>query len=841
MTQYSGKIIRKTPVVPTQQAASGVWTTADAAAAVKNNIWPVAGVPDPISRSLRFRASATAYLTRTYGTPTNNKVWTWSAWVKRGSLSLADANHLFMASPTDISGNPTTYSRLVFETDNTLRLQSNSSAGEAFTSSAAYRDPSAWYHIVLSMNAASTVVNCYVNGVEISYASKTDPSNTNTAINGSGNYHRMGLFRTAEPRCFDGYMAEVNFIDGQALTPSSFGTTDALTGAWIPMPYTGTYGANGWYLNFKDNTSTTTLGYDYSGNSNTWATTNFSLTAGITYDSMLDVPTPWVGYSATTDTTAVTRGNYAVLNPLSTSATLSSGNLDVASLNDDIYATVQVTSGKWYWEYTLNGTTNYNFFMGVYNSTGSTYAAMGMCNGGNSPNTFNVVTSTNGTVTSPTGSRPSQPATIGFKLDVDAGSIEFYINGTLNGSVTGITNWPSGDYWIPFLQNYTSTFSYQPIVANFGQRPFAQSVPSGHKALCTTNLPTPTIILGAQYFAASTYTGTGAAQSIVNSGNNTTATTFQPDFIWFKSRAQSFNNTLYDSVRGRSKALVSNTTDAEDGNATSTEDLTSFNSNGFSLGTVYFNSLNNTTSNPIAWQWKAGGAAVSNTAGTITSQVSANTTAGFSIVTYTGTGATSSSVTIGHGLGATPAFVITKARSTTSEWSCWHQSLGGNYGIWLNSQNARNGSQWGGYTNFSSTVFSPPDLTYGNVNGVTYVNYLFAEVAGYSKFGSYTGNGSTDGPFVYLGFRPRWVLFKVSTAGGYSWLLYDSSRDTYNVTDLNLRPNLSDAESSQSANYLDFLSNGFKIRGDSSGSINPSQTVIYASFAENPFKYSYAR
>jgi len=216
---------------------------------------------DFVGNSLRFRASNNNYLARTYGTPTNNKVWTWSAWVKRGSLSLADANHLFMGTPTNVTGNPTTYSRLVFETDNTLRLQSNGSAGELFTSSAVYRDPAAWYHIVLSMDASNTIVRCYVNGTEITYASRTNPTNSNTAINGAGNFHRMGFFRDAEPRPFDGYMTDINFIDGQALTPNSFGTFNSY-GVWQPITYGGSYGTNGFYLPFTSNNSTYAGGFN---------------------------------------------------------------------------------------------------------------------------------------------------------------------------------------------------------------------------------------------------------------------------------------------------------------------------------------------------------------------------------------------------------------------------------------------------------------------------------------------------------------------------------------------------------------------------------------------------
>ena len=260
--RYTGGLLSATEQITDANTSNGIFTLQEASALTTAGNFPT-GRWTP-QRSLRFRASASAYLNRTFGTPTNNKVWTWSAWVKRGSLSLADANHLFMGSLEDVGGNPSSYARLVFETDGTLRLQSNASASEAFTSSALFRDPSAWYHIVLYMDAVNTTVRCYVNGAEIIYAAKTNPTNANTAINRASYFHRIGLFRSAEPRPFDGYMADVNFIDGQALDPSYFGATDPETGTWVPKRYAGTYGANGFYLDFRDNTSLNNIALDKS-------------------------------------------------------------------------------------------------------------------------------------------------------------------------------------------------------------------------------------------------------------------------------------------------------------------------------------------------------------------------------------------------------------------------------------------------------------------------------------------------------------------------------------------------------------------------------------------------
>ena len=339
--------------------------------------------------------------------------------------------------------------------------------------------------------------------------------------------------------------------------------------------------------------------------------------------------------------------------------------------------------------------------------------------------------------------------------------------------------------------------------------------------------------------AATLYTGTGASLTVANTVGSAS---FQPDFVWAKGRSGATDHAIYDSVRGVQKQIESNNTDAE---TTETTGLTAFGSTGFTVGALA--QMNTSSATYVAWQWKAGGTAVSNTSGSITSSVSANTTSGCSVVTYTGNG--SSSATVGHGLGVTPSMIIHSARSTTTSWFTNHVGISNSWiQLYTTGAAATSGGGNGaiGYqsTNTSTTfTFTAGASSVNNVNqsAATYVAYCFAAIKGFSAFGSYTGNGSTDGPFVYLGFRPRYLMLKVSSTAGYDWLVYDSSRDTYNVTQYNLRADTNDAESTQTANYLDFLSNGFKIRGSSAGSINPSQTVIYAAFAENPFQNSLAR
>lgn len=326
---------------------------------------------------------------------------------------------------------------------------------------------------------------------------------------------------------------------------------------------------------------------------------------------------------------------------------------------------------------------------------------------------------------------------------------------------------------------------------------------------------------------ATTYTGTGSTQSIVNAAG------FKPDLIWGKNRsAGSTSNWLENSVTGAGQVLYSDQTSSEQNNSTY---LPSINSNGFTVAgnTSYFNASGN---NFVAWQWQAGqGSTSSNTSGSITSTVSVNATAGFSVATFTaqasGTG------TVGHGLGVAPAFIITKNRNGTIGWNVYHQSLSGTQYIVLNSTAAASTSSviWNN-TNPTSTVFS---FGSGFAGSGTYVAYCWAQVAGFSQFGSYTGNGSADGPFIYTGFRPRYIFVKRTDSTGGSWHTIDTSRSPYNQVGVALYLDLSAAESSDFNS--DILSNGLKIR-NSQGEINASGgTYIYAAFAENPFKYANAR
>jgi hypothetical protein len=846
---YPGKVITKTQVTPTQTSASGNWTLDDQAAAIKNNNWPVALVPNPISKSLRFNSADSAYLNRTFGTPTNNKKFTYNCWVKVN----AAGNSIRMLT-SGITGSPVDYAMFQFS-PNSINYQETASSASALNVStvAVFRDPSAWYMVTLvvdtTLATAADRIKIYVNSVLQTLTITTqvtqnyDPViNKNTRLGGIGGLAYNGSYINFS----DCYLTEVNFIDGQALTPSSFGMTNPQTGQWIPLKYSGTYGTNGFYLNFKDATSTTTLGYDYSGNANNWTTNNFSVTAGAGNDSLTDVPTPWFAYNTTGDVGGVFRGNYCTWNGAlpaavagSSIVTLSNGNLDVAFLSQTVgdmflYATSLLNSGKWYWEFTISATTNNEHRIGVSSQTFS--AATGNTEAGYRWTKGTVYV--NGTQVASGLSTCTTNDVIGVAIDAVAGTVQWFKNNTSVYTATGV-NYST---YIPYMNGDGGSGRSFSGTTNFGQRPFAYTPPTGFRSLCTTNLPATAIGFGLtnqgdDYFNAVLYTGTGATQNI-------TGLDFQPDWVWIKIRNQAYSHNEYDSVRGANKRLRPNQTGAE---ATVTDQLMSFNSNGFTLGADSGEEVNSNGNTFVAWNWKAGGTGVTNTAGSITSTVSANTTAGFSIVTYTGTGA---NATVGHGLGVTPGMIIVKDRSAANDWVVWHRSYSSTTQgyMYLNSTGAvATSSGFWNSTAPTSTLVSLGNL-WTNTSGSGMVMYAFAPIAGYSAFGSYTGNGSAtgDGPFVYLGFRPRYVLAKVASnqINATNWQIWDALRPTYNVASDYLFANTSDAESNSAPTYhaIDFLSNGFKLRCVDTYGFNQSGAVyIYAAFAESPFQFSNAR
>jgi hypothetical protein len=775
-------------------------------------------------RSLRFNSADSAYLTRTPSTAGNQKTWTWAAWVKKSKLGSSE--YIFTVS-TGVN-NDSGYTSIVLLSTGNIRFKGWSAIyGQT---DAVYRDTSAWYHVVVALDStqatSSDRIKIYVNGVEQSLSTSNVTLNQDYIIN-TNSPHWLGSDR-GTGGYVNCYLADVHLVDGQQLDPTSFGEFDS-DDVWQSKTYTGTYGQNGFYLNFNDNTSTSTLGKDVSGNGNDWTANNFSITEGADNDSVVDSP---FSYGVDTGAGGEVVGNYCTLNPLfktgAGTPAYSNGNLDLSAggSGDSYFAgTFLFSTGKYYYEATINAVGN-GVLIGVCRESDST----SLTNSGSYRENGAIYNLDNTTQTS--GSSYTASDVIGVAIDCDNGEVQFYKNGVGQGATPSFTFTAGTNLIVRGRSNSTGAS----LSFNFGQRPFTYSAPSGFKALCTTNLPDSTITKGSDYMDVALYTGNGSTQTISGLG-------FSPDLIWVKSRSAAYSTTVYDTVRGAYKSLATAVTNAE---GTNTSGLSAFNSNGFSLDGEN-NVLGSTNVNAVtyaAWNWDAGSSTVSNTDGSITSSVRANTTAGFSIVTYTGN---STNSTVGHGLESAPELVILKNRDNSTNWAVWHKAFGTagstDY-LYLNSTIAKGGDGSGSFWNSTvptSTVFSLGSGATTNNNTDDYVAYCFAPVYGYSSAFSYTGNGSNDGPMVYLGFSPRYLLFKCSSAAA-QWRVFDTARSPYNLSDKVLEPDNSSAEASTSAG-IDILSNGFKIRGTAgSNVINGSgQTYIGMAFAENPFKKSRAR
>jgi len=787
------------------------------------------------TQSLRFDNARSTHLKGTLSASFNT--YTFSAWIKRSAITASYFQYIFSSGSGGLAiGSTTSHTDKFYVYDGTT----------AQPTDAVYRDASGWYHVVLSSNSGTGVL--YVNGVSVKTGISCASTSTTT------NYTMIGYYPvTASALYFDGYMAEVNFIDGTAIGDSDtdgyldeFG--ELKNGVWIPKAYTGSYGTNGFRLQFNQTGtgtgSTTTVGAD-SANSN-----HFDSSGIDTEDcDMPDSP----------------ENNFCTYNPLDPKGndnTFSEGNLKVVvnaqNTDEQTTTTFAVSSGKWYWEHRLNSTT-----------TTAGYFKIGL-RGTDADGSAWTVRGTDGETQDSSGTTGSSSVSyttgnvIGVYLDMDNGKWYVSVDGVLQNSAdltsgTGFLHSNLTGELRPFILNASSGGTHTGM-GNFGQDStfgglelaggysdtngngdFHSSVFSGYLALCTANLPEPTISPNADtqaddYFNTALYTGTNATQSITGVG-------FQPDWVWLKSRSNAQNHRVFDVIRGTGEYLETDTTDEEGSSGTS---LTSFDSDGFSLGGSSL--VNTNTYTYVSWNWKAGGTAVSNEAGTIISSVSANTDAGFSICTFS-IGATGSK-TVGHGLNFAPEMVIVKGRTApASHWFTYHKSIGATKYLTLNGtgQASTLSSVWDN-TEPTNEVFTMGSLFTTSTYGAEHLAYCFHSVEGYSKFGSYIGNGVTsgEGVFAYLGFRPAFIIIKNSSATS-DWLMVDSVRSTFNEVDDILAPDATSTEADfgTTNRNIDFVSNGFKIRSTAAGGttvLNTSgNTYVYMAFAEAPFKYANAR
>ena len=836
------------------------------------------------TQSLRFDDGSSAYLTRTPSGAGNRKTWTWSGWIKLGVVTIDRT--LFGAGT---NGDNQTFIN-VSDTDKLVFNNEISNSRFIIQSDAVYRDPSAWYHVVLAVDTTQSTntnrVKIYVNGELQTLSSVLNGypnQDVDTFVNAT-NAHEIGSSSWGPAYYNDGYMAEVNFVDGLALDASYFGETK--NGIWIAKnPVVSEYGTNGFRLQFNQTgvgtASTTTIGADTSGK------TNHLTSSGIVaHDcNMPDSP----------------ENNFMTFNPLMRQSQGSDfpqtheGNLQAHFAGSDQYKYIWSTfdikpnTGKWYFEVEMQtnmGSTNDIAYIGL-GTVGPNFTPTGS-NGTVGPTNFYITwrgntgvrtlyindagqSQTTVTVTNMTAGQIWQ-----FAIDTDTGKVwlgldnSYYAaDGGTDGNPSAGTN-ESGTFstntnelsFFGQAQNYNITNVYYTLNAGQdssfhgnktaqgntdanGIGDFYYAPPTGYKALCTANLPESTIgpnsaTQADDYFNTVLYTGNATARSITGVG-------FQPDWVWSKARGLTQSHRLVDSTRGVQKSLYSNSTDTE-----GTESgLTAFNADGFSIGTE--TSFNYNTEPFVAWNWKANGgvatASGSESGNTLAYSAQANTTSGFSIVTYTGNGANNADVTINHGLGVTPDWVIIKNRTNGNRWHVWHKDLSadGTYttkNILLNTSAGEDAYSDQIKSVSSSAVIVRSDDSNGNANvnkdSSNYVMYCFHSVEGYSRFGSYTGNGNNDGTYVFTGFRPAWVLIKKSGSGTAShWRLTDTTRSPFNVTDAALSPSSNAAEFSE--NDMDILSNGFKLRQSNTYVSQSGVSFIYMAFAEAPFKYANAR
>ena len=798
-----------------------------------------------IERSLKFNRGDEAYLETTLGNGNLNK-WTLSIWVKKA----VNGEHQAILA----SGDSSVYTMVNFGNSDRIKFTNwpGSNAG-VYITTRKFRDPTAWYHIVAIWDSGNSTagdrMRLYVNGVRETAFDQSDNPNQdqNSLINGNTQggsdwgegKHRIGRFSnyTDYTGC---YYAEVNFVDGQAYDPSYFGFTDSQTGIWMPKRYEGVYGSNGFRLDFSDNSSTSTLGIDKSPNGNDFTANNLSVSAGVGDDSSLDTPS----------------NNFCTLNPLKTNPsariTFTEGNLQHNGVSGNNHlrstSTMAVGSGKWYVEFKfISGyeTSNDTVQFGICTSGGHRDSNNDSLYYENSINfktlrytmagTF-YVTSANSTSSTTSGLTTfANGDVMGIALDMD--NYKFYIskNGTFfsNGTgtqdpVTGANPLYSGSHlssrrhqgWFFSISGYSA----QVVTADFGQQGFDYTPPTGFKSVCSKNMEpelSPAIIDPEKHFKCIVYSGTGSTNQIDTIG-------FKPDLVWVKRKDDSSYHILTDSINGAGNYFVSNTADGlSSGGA---QLINQFRDNGFQVGTE--NAVNNSSGTYSAWCWKAGGAKVANTDGSINSQVSANTEAGFSIVQYTGTGA---SGTVGHGLGRSPRIIFFRNHNGEGhDWNVYYNTPQG-YGagvryLQLNTNiigtyatNKYDGTA-------QSTTLTVNTAADNNQSGQTITAYCWAQIPGYSRIGIYRGNGNDDGEFVHTGFRPRWVWVKNLDATQ-NWQVWDAARETENEMDQVYEFNSQNNSGSSSNTAIDFLSNGFKHRTSFQRS-NSTADFLFMAIAE---------
>ena len=769
-----------------------------------------------IDNSCIFDSSSSPYMQRNPSSAGNQKTWTISFWFKLCTLASSTSGGIpfFTVESTEIR---------LSDTDDKLYVTD----GTTFkTTNGVFRDFTAWNHIVIAADTTSGTagnrLKLYVNGEIASLETDTAPDENFSFNINSTEGHVIGQ---EAQNYMDGYISEFYLIDGTQEEAADFGETNT-RGVWVPKAYTGSYGTNGFFLDFE---SSGDLGNDVSGNNNDFSLTNIAST-----DQSTDTPT----------------NNHCTWNAtdnLVDNLTLSQGNKRFVNANasqDSVKGTFFPTTGKWYWEVKWTSISDTaGGLVGISQCDVQSNHELGSTDKHGTGDSlgyrsFDGKTYRNNTLAD-FGDSWDVGDVISVAMDLDNGFIYFGKNNTWQNSgdptsgssgtgaaYTISSTLVNGGGWGPASCSESSVI----FDAYFAEAEWSYSSPANFSALNTTNLDAPVIVDPSTNFQIATYTGNGSTQSITFGGNSN----MQPDIVWMKCRSNSAAHVFQDAARGTGKALFWSNRDVEDD---VTDAVTSFATDGFALGDgseLSTGDVNTNTRTYVAWNWAAGNSGSSNTDGSInTTTTYVDTTAGISISTYTGTG---SGATVGHGLGVTPTtvWIFPRTYSDGHIASNWESGITVYSEKWVLSAANRAEGSTGFVTGATSTTFTIGTDVNVNQSTTTYLAYSFVEVVGFSKFGTYTGEGKTDGPYAFCGFTPEMIMIKFD-GDNEPWTILDRARDTYNPAENYVIGNDSDAETTLSTIKVDFLSNGFKLRGTDSRVNADDGIYVFAAFAKHPF------
>ena len=789
-----------------------------------------AGGDYEVERSIRLNRSDNSYLEINRSSDGNRKKWTFSTWLKVAKHG-NDLRPVFA-----FNGTGNNRENFAFESNGKLAYQlrvSGSSKAQIVTNFQ-FRDPTAWYHIVLiwdsdnSTSADRAII--YVNGVRQEVTTFITPvSGSSTFINAGGVTHFIN--HDAHWAAGDYSYAETYFIDGQAYDPTYFAESHVETGQWVPKKYTSGFSGNSFYLAYTDNSgnSATTIGKDYSGLGNNVTPQGVSVAAWPDNDSLVDTPT----------------NNFATLNPLDANGNVGTANANLETSSSTggnhfpIFTSMSMRGGKYYMEYKcLNG--DNGMIMSIMNIEHDGGSLATDSTPGNNASAVNKVgfgllvgsgrTSHNGTLSSPgaygSALAVNEAETGMCAVDLDNGKIWWGKEGTFfnsgdpaNGTNAAFTTIDTDTTW-----NFCfHVLNNNNLALNWGQHGYSFTPPTGFGRLCTADLAEPEIKNPTAHHETILYSGNGSQRAIGGLD-------FSPDLVWVKRRNAGNFHILSNVVSGSGVYLVTNTTDAE--STGGSQLINGFNSDGFDVGTEA--AVNNSSGTYASWNWNGGDSTVTNTSGSRTTQVRANQTCGFSILTFNyGSG----SQTLGHGLGKPPQWIMGKTQDNSTAWVIFHKSTGANKWFNYNTSPANNGNAVWDNAMPTSTLIN---LGTGMSNQGDAIFFAWSEIVGFSAFGKYVGNGSTNGPYVHTGFQPAWLMYKNVSQNGGQWFIRDNKRQTGNPNNASLAAESSGSETESSLVDTDFLSNGFKLRETNEGTNNNGIEYIFMAFAKHPVKYTRA-